>query len=117
MRLRLTRAIRALSPLTAMIKMIRKPFRALSARLKMGWILYRLHASSRKASENTPKLRDFAIRFIHAPLLSLASDFKWTDTTQGFRAYRRRMLLDPKIAPFRAVFVTYELLAYLSYRA
>src|SRR5260363_96635 len=101
MRLRLTRAIRALSPLTAMIKMIRKPFRALSARLKMGWILYRLHASSRKASQ---KLRDFAIRFIHAPLLSLASGFKWTDTTQGFRAYRRRMLLDPKIAPFRAVF-------------
>src|SRR5260363_93339 len=68
-------------------------------------------------AENTPKLRDFAIRFIHAPLLSLASGFKWTDTTQGFRAYRRRMLLDPKIAPFRAVFVTYELLAYLSYRA
>src|SRR5260363_134305 len=43
MRLRLTRAIRALSPLTAMIKMIRKQFRALSARLKMGWILYTLH--------------------------------------------------------------------------
>src|SRR5260364_144589 len=57
-------------------------------------------------AENTPKLRDSAIRFIHAPLLSLASGFKWTDTTQGFRAYRRRMLLDPKIAPFRAVFVT-----------
>ena len=27
------------------------------------------------------------------------------------------MLLDPKIAPFRNVFMTYELLAYLSYRA
>ncbi|WP_237173393.1 glycosyltransferase family 2 protein [Paracandidimonas lactea] len=65
---------------------------------------------------NTPKSRDFAIRYIHAPCLSLASGFKWTDTTQGFRAYSRRMLLDPKIATFRDVFVTYELLAYLSYR-
>lgn len=66
---------------------------------------------------NTPMSRDFAIRFIHAPCLSLASGFKWTDTTQGFRAYSRRMLLDPKIALFRDIFITYELLAYLSYRA
>jgi glycosyltransferase involved in cell wall biosynthesis len=66
---------------------------------------------------NTPKSRDFAIRYIHAPCLSFASGFKWTDTTQGFRAYSRRMLLDPKIAPFRDIFSTYELLAYLSYRA
>lgn len=65
---------------------------------------------------NTPKARDFAIRYIHAPCLSFASGFKWTDTTQGFRAYSRRMLLDPKVAPFRDVFFTYELLAYLSYR-
>jgi glycosyltransferase involved in cell wall biosynthesis len=68
-------------------------------------------------AENTPKSRDFAIRFIHAPCLSFASGFKWTDTTQGFRAYSRNMLLDPQIAPFRDVFVTYELLAYLSYQA
>jgi dolichol-phosphate mannosyltransferase len=67
--------------------------------------------------ENTPKSRYFAIRFIHAPLLSLFSGFKWTDTTQGFRAYSRKLLLDPKIAPFRDVFKTYELLAYLSCRA
>ncbi|MBQ0727313.1 MAG: glycosyltransferase family 2 protein [Thalassolituus oleivorans] len=66
---------------------------------------------------NTPKSRDLAIRYIHAPCLRLASGFKWTDTTQGFRAYSRRMLLDPNIAPFRDVFSTYELLAYLSYRA
>jgi dolichol-phosphate mannosyltransferase len=67
-------------------------------------------------AENTPKVRDFAIRLIHAPLLSLSSGFRWTDTTQGFRAYSRKMLLDPNIAPFRDVFMTYELLAYLSYR-
>ena len=68
-------------------------------------------------AQNTPKLRDFAIRYIHAPLLSFSSGFRWTDTTQGFRAYSRRMLLDPNIAPFRDVFTTYELLAYLSYCA
>lgn len=67
-------------------------------------------------AENTPKSRDFAIRFIHAPMLSLFSGFHWTDTTQGFRAYSRRILLDDRIAPFRDVFMTYELLAYLSYR-
>lgn len=68
-------------------------------------------------AENTPKSRDFAIRFIHAPMLSVSSGFKWTDTTQGFRAYSRTLLLDPKVALFRDVFMTYELLAYLSYRA
>lgn len=67
--------------------------------------------------ENTPKSRYFAIRWIHAPLLSFFSGFPWTDTTQGFRAYSRKMLLDPEIAIFRDVFMTYELLAYLSYRA
>ena len=39
------------------------------------------------------------------------------DTTQGFRAYSRKMLLDVEIALFGDVFMTYELLAYLSYRA
>ncbi|MDD2685709.1 MAG: glycosyltransferase family 2 protein [Gallionella sp.] len=68
-------------------------------------------------AENTPKSRDLAIRFVHAPMLSLFSGFHWTDTTQGFRAYSRKMLLDPQIGLFRDVFMTYELLAYLSYRA
>jgi glycosyltransferase involved in cell wall biosynthesis len=66
---------------------------------------------------NTPRSRDLAIRLVHAPLLSLASGFKWTDTTQGFRAYSARLLRDENVAPFRAVFGTYELLAYLSYCA
>lgn len=68
-------------------------------------------------AENTPVSRHWAIRLIHAPLLSVFSGFRWTDTTQGFRAYSRRLLLDPSIAPFRDVFQGYELLAYMSYRA
>lgn len=67
-------------------------------------------------AENTPKSRDFAIRFIHAPMLSMFSGFRWTDTTQGFRAYSSKMLLDAKVAPFRDIFSGYELLAYISYR-
>jgi len=68
-------------------------------------------------AENTPISRDLAIRLIHAPALSISSGFRWTDTTQGFRAYSRRLLIDPAIAPFRDVFREYELLAYLSHRA
>ncbi|VWC05501.1 Polyprenol monophosphomannose synthase [Burkholderia lata] len=67
-------------------------------------------------AENTPRSRDLAIRLVHAPALSISSGFHWTDTTQGFRGYSRRMLLDPRIAPFREIFVAYELLAYLSHR-
>lgn len=67
-------------------------------------------------AEGTPRSRDLAIRLIHAPVLRLASGFPWTDTTQGFRAYSRRLLLDPRVQPFRDEFATYELLAYLSYR-
>lgn len=68
-------------------------------------------------AERTPLLRHLAIRCLHAPLLAWCSGFPWTDTTQGFRAYSARMLLDPRIAIFRDVFDTYELLAYLSLRA
>lgn len=68
------------------------------------------------AAENTPKYRELAIRWIHAPMLSLFSGFHWTDTTQGFRAYSRKVLMDPRIELFRDIFSTYELLAYLSYR-
>jgi dolichol-phosphate mannosyltransferase len=68
-------------------------------------------------AENTPKARDLAIRFVHAPVLSVFSGFHWTDTTQGFRAYSRKLLLDDRVAPFRDVFQGYELLAYLSYCA
>jgi dolichol-phosphate mannosyltransferase len=65
---------------------------------------------------NTPVDRWLAGRLIHAPLISLAAGFRWTDTTNGFRAYSRRALLDPRVAPFRDVFMNYNLLFYLSVR-
>ena len=66
---------------------------------------------------NTPKARDLAIRWVHAPVLSAASGFRWTDTTQGYRGYSARLLADERVGVFRPVFDSYELLAYLSYRA
>ena len=69
------------------------------------------------SAANTPLLRILAIRLIHVPLIRWASGFPYTDTTNGFRAYSRRLLLDARVQPFRNVFQTYELLAYLSVRA
>jgi dolichol-phosphate mannosyltransferase len=58
---------------------------------------------------NTPLERLVAVRLLHAPLLSLASRHRHTDTTNGFRAYSRDLLLDAEISVFRDVFKTYEL--------
>lgn len=66
---------------------------------------------------NTPALRHFSVRFLHAPLISLASGFRYTDTTNGFRAYSRRLLSDPLVDVFRPVFKGYELHYYLAIRS
>lgn len=58
---------------------------------------------------NTPLTRYLAVRAVHAPLISLASGRRQTDTTNGFRAYSARLLSDPDVAVFRDVFQTYEL--------
>lgn len=65
----------------------------------------------------TPLDRKIAGRLIHAPLISLAARFRYTDTTNGFRGYSRRLLEDPRVAPFRDVFADYNLLFYLSVQA
>jgi glycosyltransferase involved in cell wall biosynthesis len=64
-----------------------------------------------------PASRVWAIRLLHAPLISLASGFRYTDTTNGFRAYSRRFILDPRLRPFRNVFSAYELHYYLAIQA
>jgi glycosyltransferase involved in cell wall biosynthesis len=67
-------------------------------------------------SINTPLHRLLAIKLLHAPLTSLFSMRKFTDSTNGFRGFSRRVLEDPKIGIFRNVFFSYELLAYLPIR-
>jgi hypothetical protein len=66
---------------------------------------------------HTPWSRWLAIRLLHAPLLSAAAGFRYTDTTNGFRAYSRRLLTDRRVAPFRDCFSAYELHYYLAVRA
>ena len=66
---------------------------------------------------NTPLARWLGVRCLHAPLLSLAAGYRYSDTTNGFRGYSRRFLLDERVAPFRDVFVGYELHYYLAIQA
>lgn len=69
------------------------------------------------AGVNTPFERLVAVRLIHAPAIRLASGFHYTDTTNGFRAYSRRLLADPRIEALRDCFIGYELHYYLAIRA
>ncbi|AHF08063.1 glycosyltransferase family 2 protein [Desulfitobacterium metallireducens] len=66
---------------------------------------------------NTPIIRHLSVRLIHAPLISLTAKYHFTDTTNAFRAHSRKYLEHPEVQPFRDIFMTYELLAYLSVRA
>lgn len=66
---------------------------------------------------NTPKIRHIAVKLIHVPIVSKVAGFVYTDTTNGYRAYSTNYLLDERVQPFRNIFNTYELLAYLSVRA
>lgn len=68
-------------------------------------------------AENTPLSRWFAVRFIHAPIISLTAGKWYTDTTNAYRAYSRVYLTHSDMQPFREIFTGYELLAYLSVRA
>ena len=66
---------------------------------------------------NTPAARYWGIKLLHAPLLSIASWQRYTDTTNGFRAYSPKLLSDPRMAVFRDLLAGYEMHYYLAYRA
>lgn len=66
---------------------------------------------------NTPLIRLISVRLIHAPVISLTARQRFTDTTNAYRAYSARYLRDGRVQPLRDIFMTYELLAYLSVRA
>lgn len=66
---------------------------------------------------NTPPSRHWGVMLLHAPLISLSAGFRYTDTTNGFRAYSIRFLTDDRVKPFREVFAGYELHYYLAIRA
>ena len=66
---------------------------------------------------NTPLVRLLSVRLIHAPIISLTAHQLFTDTTNAYRGYSARYLKDERVKPLRDIFMTYELLAYLSVRA
>lgn len=66
---------------------------------------------------NTPVIRYISVRLLHAPIISITAHHWFTDTTNAYRGYSRRYLEDSRVQPLRDIFMTYELLAYLSVRA
>ena len=66
---------------------------------------------------NTPLIRQLALKLINEPVMSLCAKQHLTDTTNGFRAYSRKFLTDPRVQPFREAFFGYELIYYLPVRA
>ncbi len=66
---------------------------------------------------NTPIVRFISVQLIHAPIISLTAHQRFTDTTNAYRGYSSRYLQDERVQPLRDIFMTYELLAYLSVRA
>jgi dolichol-phosphate mannosyltransferase len=67
--------------------------------------------------KNTPASRYWGVKLLHSPLISLAARFHYTDTTNGFRGYSRKMLLHENVLPFRECFQAYELHYYLAVRS
>lgn len=68
-------------------------------------------------AENTPMLRYWGIRLLHAPMLSIASGKWFTDTTNGFKAVSSKLMMDPRIRFFRNEFAGYEYHYYMAYSA
>jgi dolichol-phosphate mannosyltransferase len=66
---------------------------------------------------NTPLKRHLAVKLIHAPVISLTAKKWFTDTTNAFRGYSKKYITHEAVQPFRDIFVSYELLAYLSVKA
>lgn len=66
---------------------------------------------------HTPASRYFAVRFLHAPVISITAHCWFTDTTNAYRGYSAEYLQDKRVQPLRDIFQGYELLAYLSVRA
>ena len=66
---------------------------------------------------HTPLDREIGVRLIHAPVVSLGAGYRYTDTTNGFRAFSAQFLRDPRVQPFRDIFDSYNIHYYLSVRA
>ncbi len=66
---------------------------------------------------NTPLEREMANRYLFTPILCMAAGKIYTDTSNGHRAYSKKLLLNPDLKLFRDVFSNYEILFYVTARA
>ena len=66
---------------------------------------------------NTPIIRKYAIKYLHVPIINYLSNYCFTDTTNGFKAYISKFLCSRKVNPFRNIFTDYDLLYYLTVMA
>jgi dolichol-phosphate mannosyltransferase len=66
---------------------------------------------------NTPFIRHWAIKLIMVPLMSISARKYLTDSSNGFRAYSKRFLIDKRVLVFRDSFNLHELIYYLPPRA
>jgi dolichol-phosphate mannosyltransferase len=64
---------------------------------------------------NTPILRYLGIRFISSPYTSIISKIKTTDTTNGFRGYSRKLLLDERLKLKHRIITGYSLVSYIPF--
>ncbi len=67
--------------------------------------------------ENTPMDRYLGIRCFIAPLISLASGFRFTDPANGFKGLSRGLLEDSRLALLRNELSSFNFQFYLNYRA
>lgn len=68
-------------------------------------------------AENTPLARLLGVKFLHAPLISLSAGVRYTDTTNGFRAYSKKFLNNSEIAGSASQKDGYDLHYYLAIKS
>ena len=67
--------------------------------------------------KNMPLDRLLAVKLFMIPLFSITSGFVYTDPSNGFKAYSREFLLDPRVAPLREIFHDYRFQYFASTQA
>ena len=67
--------------------------------------------------KNTPLDRILGIKLVFNPIMNIASGFWYTDAMNGFKGCSRTFLLDPRVQPFRDIFIRYNLQYYFNFIA
>jgi len=64
---------------------------------------------------NTPFLRYLGIRFISSPFTAIVSKLRITDTTNGFRAYSKKLIEHDELRIEEKIFKGYSLVSYIPF--